>query len=172
MLTKGNFTRDEWNHLLRLFNIMSFSMFSCSDFLSIKKPNNISKRAQERRTGEELVVANWKPVSLISRTLSANHSPVLDSRTSHSPGKQGLGRNSVHENWEIGAGHNPKPNSEFSSVAQRWPFVSKYKKREIGARDESGSSTRRQVRGVQNQLTKVKLDHHNHNLQVSDTRYI
>ena len=33
-----------------------------------------------------------------------------------------------------------------------------------------GSSTRRQVRGVQNQL--VKLDHHNHNPQVSNTRYI
>ena len=32
MLTKGNFTRDEWNNLLRLFNNMSFSMFSCSHF--------------------------------------------------------------------------------------------------------------------------------------------
>ena len=34
---KRVFSRDEWNHLLRLFNIMSFSMFSCchfSDFLS------------------------------------------------------------------------------------------------------------------------------------------
>ena len=27
-LTKGSFTRDEWNHLLRLFNIMNLSMFS------------------------------------------------------------------------------------------------------------------------------------------------
>ena len=32
MLTKESFTRDEWNHLLRLFNKMSFSMFSCSHF--------------------------------------------------------------------------------------------------------------------------------------------
>ena len=32
ILTKGNFTRDEWNHLLRLFNILSFSMFSYSHF--------------------------------------------------------------------------------------------------------------------------------------------
>ena len=30
MLTKGNITRDEWNHLLRSFSIMNFSMFSCS----------------------------------------------------------------------------------------------------------------------------------------------
>ena len=27
MLTKGNFTRDEWNHLLCLFNISHFSSF-------------------------------------------------------------------------------------------------------------------------------------------------
>ena len=57
MLTKSNFTRDEWAHLLRLFNIMNFSMFSCSHFLSNEKPNTVSKRAQERRTGKEPVVA-------------------------------------------------------------------------------------------------------------------
>ena len=37
ILTKGSFSRDEWKHVLRLFNIMSFSMFSSShfkDFLS------------------------------------------------------------------------------------------------------------------------------------------
>ena len=33
MLTKGSFSRDEWNHLLRLLNIMNFSIFSCSHFL-------------------------------------------------------------------------------------------------------------------------------------------
>ena len=32
MLTKGGFTRNEWNHLLRLLCIMNFSMFSCSHF--------------------------------------------------------------------------------------------------------------------------------------------
>ena len=64
---KVNFTRDEWNHLLRLFNIMKFSTFSCRHFPSIEKPNTMSKRAQERRTGEEPVVSKSKPVSLISR---------------------------------------------------------------------------------------------------------
>ena len=46
------FTRDEWNHLLRLSDIINFkSMFSCSRFLSIfQKPNTMSKRLmQERR---------------------------------------------------------------------------------------------------------------------------
>ena len=32
VLTKGRFTRNEWNHLLCLLNIMNFSMFSCSHF--------------------------------------------------------------------------------------------------------------------------------------------
>ena len=31
-LTKESFTRDEWNHLVRLFNIMDFTMFFCGHF--------------------------------------------------------------------------------------------------------------------------------------------
>ena len=33
-LTKGNFTRDEWNHLLCLFNISHFSSTVCSDTMA------------------------------------------------------------------------------------------------------------------------------------------
>ena len=55
----------------------------------------MSKRAQERKTGEEPVVAKSKPACLVSRNLSAKQSPSLDSGASYSPGSQGLGRNSV-----------------------------------------------------------------------------
>ena len=34
MLTKGNFTRDEWNHLLCLFNISHCSSAECSEVMS------------------------------------------------------------------------------------------------------------------------------------------
>ena len=34
ILTKGNFTRDEWNHLLSLFNISHFSFAVCSDTMA------------------------------------------------------------------------------------------------------------------------------------------
>ena len=34
ILTKGNFTRDEWNHLLCLFNISHFSSSVCSEVMS------------------------------------------------------------------------------------------------------------------------------------------
>ena len=34
ILTKGNFTRYEWNHLLCLFNISHFSSTVCSDTMA------------------------------------------------------------------------------------------------------------------------------------------
>ena len=34
MLTKGNFTRDEWNNLLHLFNISHFSSLYCAQNFS------------------------------------------------------------------------------------------------------------------------------------------
>ena len=51
ILTKGNFTRDEWNHLLCLFNISHFS--------SINSLEAMSKRTQED-AGEEKVTAKSK----------------------------------------------------------------------------------------------------------------
>ena len=142
MLTKGNCTRDEWNHLLRWFKIMNFSMFSCSHFLSIQKPN-----AQERRTGEELVLAKSKPVSLMPRRLSANQSLTLDSGISYtSTQKSGRERNensaSSSQVWH--RDDNLFPSTERSG-------------REMNQR----SSNRKQRREVQNQLTEVKLNHHN-----------
>ena len=53
VLTKGSFTRDEWNHLLRLFNIMSFSMFSCSHFSPINKSKTMSKRQMQEEKSEK-----------------------------------------------------------------------------------------------------------------------
>ena len=40
MVTKGSFTRDKWDHLLRLLKVMNFSMFSCSHFLSNGKQSS------------------------------------------------------------------------------------------------------------------------------------
>ena len=46
MLTKGNFTRDEWNHLLCLFNISHFSSTVCSEVMS---------QRTQKESGEERV---------------------------------------------------------------------------------------------------------------------
>ena len=51
MLTKGNFTRDEWNHLLCLFHISHFSSTVCSA--------SVAKRFQQD-SGEERVTAKSK----------------------------------------------------------------------------------------------------------------
>ena len=53
MLTKGNFTRDEWNHLLCLLNISHFTSAECSEVMS--------KRTQ-KDSGEERVTAKSKPM--------------------------------------------------------------------------------------------------------------
>ena len=72
ILTKGSFTRDEWNHLLCLFNISHFSptVYSAA----------MAKRFQQD-SGEERVTAKSKPMmNLIARTPS-----VVSSSTSLSP---------------------------------------------------------------------------------------
>ena len=54
-LTIGSFSIDEWDHILRLFSIMSFSVYSCShfiDFLSddqVRKQSAIQKEVKRRQ---------------------------------------------------------------------------------------------------------------------------
>ena len=77
ILTKGNFTRDEWNHLLSLFNISHFSSTVCSEAMA--------KRIQHD-SGEERVTAKSRPMmSLIARVPSN-----VSSSTSVSPVEEKL----------------------------------------------------------------------------------
>ena len=83
ILTKGNFTRDAWNHLLCLFNVSHFSSTVCSD--------TMAKRSQQE-SGEERVTAKSRPMmNLIARTPS-----FVSSSTSVSPGKKHYGS---HDPW-------------------------------------------------------------------------
>ena len=78
ILTKGNFTRDEWKHLLCLFNISHFSSIECSEVMS--------KRTQ-KDSGEERVTAKSKStMNLVSRC-SERTPDVSASTASESPGK-------------------------------------------------------------------------------------
>ena len=75
ILTKGNITLDEWNHLFCLFNIFHFSSTVCSEVMS--------KRTQ-KESGAERVTAKSRPMmSLIARAPSN-----LSSSASESPGKR------------------------------------------------------------------------------------
>ena len=48
ILTKGNFTRDEWNHLLCLLNIRHFSSINCSEVMSKRTLKKESQQNQSR----------------------------------------------------------------------------------------------------------------------------
>ena len=74
ILTTGNFTRDEWNHLLSLFNISHFSSTVCSAAMA--------KRIQQE-SGEERVTAKSRPMMNLTARMPSN----VSSSTSVSPGK-------------------------------------------------------------------------------------
>ena len=69
ILTKGNFTRDEWNHLLNLFNLSHFSSTACTAAMA--------KRAQQG-SGEERVTAQSRPLM----NLTARMPSIVSSSTS------------------------------------------------------------------------------------------
>ena len=78
ILTKGNFTHDEWNDLLCLFNISHFSSTNCLEVMS--------KRTQAD-AGEERVTAKSKPMMNLVSRCSERTPKVLASTASESPGK-------------------------------------------------------------------------------------
>ena len=84
ILTKGNFTCDEWNHLLTLFNISHFSSTACIAAMA--------KRAQQE-TGEERVTAKSRPMmNLTARTLSFVYSSASSNPVRTSYGYQDLAK--------------------------------------------------------------------------------
>ena len=101
ILTKGNFTRDEWNHLLCLFNISHFSSTICFAVMA--------KRSQQA-SGEERVTAKSRPMmNIIARTPS-----FVPSSTSVSPGNKHYGS---QDPWKSVAGEDRsgRPGKETNS---------------------------------------------------------
>ena len=78
ILTKGNFTRDEWNYMLSLFNISHFSSTVC--------PGTMAKRLQQD-SGEERFTAKSRPMMSLLARVPSN----VSSSTSISPGKRSYG---------------------------------------------------------------------------------
>ena len=78
ILTEGNFTRDEWNHLLCFLNI---SHSSSTDCLEVN-----SKRTQED-AGEERVTAKSKPMMNLVSRCSERNPDVFASTASESLGE-------------------------------------------------------------------------------------
>ena len=81
MLTKGNFTRDEWNNLLCLFNISHFSSLCCAkNFSLISCTDRMAKRMQEQ-SEENRIVAKSRPTAMkltssVATSSSSWNSPI------------------------------------------------------------------------------------------------
>ena len=78
ILTKGNFTRDEWNHLLTLFNTSHFTSTACIAAMA--------KRAQQE-SGERRVTAK----SRLMMNLTARTPSFVSSSASSNPGRTSYG---------------------------------------------------------------------------------
>ena len=81
MLTKGNFTRDNWNRLLCLFIVSHFRSTVCSE--------GMAQRTQQD-SGEERVTAKSRPMISLIAIAPSN----LSSSASESPGKKSYGSQS------------------------------------------------------------------------------
>ena len=128
ILTKGNFTRDEWNHLLSLFNISHFSSTVCSAAMA--------KRVQQE-SGEERVTANSKPMM----NLTARMPSIVSSSTSSNPRKTWYGYQdpgkSVVEDDRSGKPDRLYPTG-YSNMDYGRSWSSQEWKSEAAAHDRSG----------------------------------
>ena len=78
ILTKGNFTRDEWNHLLTLFSISHFSSTACIAAMA--------KRAQQESGAGRVTAKSRLMMNLTARTPS-----FVSSSASPNPGRTSYG---------------------------------------------------------------------------------
>ena len=128
ILTKGNFTRDEWNHLLNLFNISHFGSTACIAAMA--------KRAQQE-SGEERVTAKSRPMM----NLTAKMPSVVSSSTSSNPGRTWHG---YQDPWKSVAvdDRSGKPSklssTDYSKLDYDRAWSSQEWKSEVTAHDRSG----------------------------------
>ena len=154
MLTKRSCTRDEWNHLLRLFNIVNFSMFSCNHFSSIlcdsiRKQSAMSKRGQEVTSSgsspmakpEPLIPATARPIYLVlHNSLSARKNPPQDLRDPMNPGNVDEERGGHSSSGKLVRTDQSQDPIEYSQVRRQksTQHANSWKQED---RDESSNST-------------------------------
>ena len=128
ILTKGNFTRDEWNHLLSLCNISHFSSTACTAAMA--------KRSQ-KDSGEERVTAKSRPMmNLTARMPSVVSSSTSSKSERTSYGYQDLWR-SVAGDDRSGKPERPSP-AGYSKEDYGRSWSSQEWKSEVTTHDRSG----------------------------------
>ena len=139
ILTKGNFTRDEWNHLLSSFNISHSSFTLCSSALA--------KQIQQG-SGEERVTAK----SRCMMNLSAWMPTIVTSSTSSSPGKTRYEYQDPGESV-VGNERSGKPDGFSYTDYSKWDYDQSWSsqewKSEVTTHDRSGEPDRSSWEEVQ-----------------------
>ena len=173
MLTKGSFTRDEWDHLLRLLNIMNLSLFSCTHVHSNRKQCAMSKRVLESTLKEGSAVAKPRAMNLVSKNfLIVKRFLPQDLSDPNSLVNRRLDQSGVvARSRKLLRDSNPNPTMYSQERQQGDAQASSTCKQ--GRRDESSNSARARklsARGEDNQFGMSQL--HFHNMQISDYRYL
>ena len=89
ILTTGNFTRDEWNNFLHLFNISHFSSLRCTKNCSLVCCTTMAKRIQEQKKGERVLSKSRLVMSVSSCLIATISSAASSPIASKSPGMFG-----------------------------------------------------------------------------------
>ena len=108
ILTKGNFTSDEWNNLLHFFNISHFSSLRCTKIFGLISCFTMAKRTQEQKEGERVVSKSRPAVMnvssyLIATSSSAASSPIASLGMSGASGKPSSRMNLEASSFEAGS---------------------------------------------------------------------
>ena len=87
ILTKGNFTRNEWNNLLHLFNISHFSLLCRAQNFSLTSCTKTMAKKMQEHEGEDRIVEKSKPTTMnLAFTVSTSSSTVPKPDASKSSG--------------------------------------------------------------------------------------
>ena len=84
-----NFTRDEWSHLLHLFNMSHFSSLRCTKHFNLICCNTMAKKNQEQKEGERVVSKSRPAMSVSSYLVATSSSAASSPIASKSPGMSG-----------------------------------------------------------------------------------
>ena len=80
-MTKGNFTRDEWNHLLCLFNISHFSSTICLEVMSKRTQEDAGEKKESQKIRSRPKSQNV-PLSSLNVQQTSTGRPVLGASSS------------------------------------------------------------------------------------------
>ena len=122
ILTKGNFTRDEWNNLLHLFNISQFNSTCCAKNASLFSciTERMAKRMQEQPE-ENRIVVKFRPMAMnLTSSVDTSSSSVNSPIASRSPEILKASSRQVGLSGRPDANANQNSNPDAASSSPGW----------------------------------------------------